>query len=257
MDSNVIAVIGKMEQVIGQYGGAKAGPAAWDRLRLVEILEDYYIKCVEEQRMDNFTCAFAAYCSMYIQKGFQAQLGNWDFSEFGSWFDVEGVQGEFYRCLWLGIRDRSDRWLEKALERWPESAVAALYLFVGRAAALSRELAEGAPEEQGEGEMWRYFELLPTDYREYVLGTENGCGGAENWDRGFEQVRRWLPYILFSLGPGGEGTSEDGPWASPVYFNSRAARGLFLGRFHMYCEGRRLHGQNSQISSSDGRFMHV
>lgn len=247
MDSKVIAVIGRMERVIGQYGGAKAGPAAWDRLRLVEILEAYYKICTEEKRLDDFTCAFAAYCGMYIRGGFQAQLGNWDFSEFGSWFDVEGVRGEFYRCLWLGIRDRSDHWFEMALERWPESAVTALYLFVRKAAVLSRELAEGVPQEQGEGEMWRYFELLPMDYREYVLGTGKDCGGVGAWNRGLEQVRRWLPYILFSLEPGGEERSDDGSWAFPVCFDSRAARGLFLGRFHMFCEGRRLRGRISRL----------
>lgn len=156
MDRNVMTVIGAMEQVLGQCGGAgaEAGQAAWDRLRLVEILEEFYKNCVEDGRMDDFAFAFAAYCSMYIQNGFQAKLGNWDFSEFGSWFDVEGTQGEFFRCLWLGIRDQSDRWFEMALERSPESAVTALYLFVRRAAALRGELAFGMPQVQGEGELF-------------------------------------------------------------------------------------------------------
>lgn len=237
MDSNVIAVIRQMERVLTQCGGGETGQAAWDRLRLVEILEDYYRNCVEEERMDDFTFAFAAYCSMYIQNGFQAQLGNWDFSEFGSWFDVEGAQGEFFRCLWLGIRDQSDQWFEKALERWPRSAVTALYLFIRRAEVLGRELAAGTPKERGECEMWRYFELLPQDYREYVLGM--GSGHRQTAQRNQVPARRWLPYISFELEPVGEETPS-APCAAPVYFDSRAARGLFLGRFHMFCEGQLL-----------------
>lgn len=227
MNTNVITIIAELEQVLTQCHNAQP---AWDRLRLVEILEGYYESCMKEERLDDFAFAFAAYCSMYIQKGFQARLGNWDFSEFGSWFDVEGAQGEFFRCLWLGIRDQSDRWFEMALERWPESAVTALFLFVRRAAVLSRELAAGVPEEQGEGEMWRYFQLLPQDYREYVLGMGNGHSRSDDRKPG------WLPWIFF--GADGEEGSAPPPWAAPVYFGGRAARGLFLGRFHMFCEGQ-------------------
>ena len=239
MDSNVTAVIRQMEQVLAQCDGAKAGRAAWDRLRLVEILEDYYRSCAAKNRMDDFAFAFAAYCSMYIQKGFQAQLGNWDFSEFGSWFEVEGTQGEFFRCLWLGIRDQSDRWFEMALKRCPRSAVTALYLFARRAEVLSRELAAGGLEAQGEGEMWRYFELLPGDYREYALGAENSRSHRAA-DRNPEPTGRWLPYISFGPEPAQEVFAQSCSGLAPVYFDSRAARGLFLGRFHMFCEGRRL-----------------
>lgn len=145
-----------------------------DRDELVERLNQFYHYCAEAKRLDDFTFVFAAYCNYYIRKGFQIRLGVEDFEQRGDWFGEGEENRDYFSCIWKGILDRNYAWFEKALKIREGSAVPAMYLFIRHVAVFSQSISgEQSPDERQEEEMWRLYEILPPEYREYVMGQGN------------------------------------------------------------------------------------
>lgn len=163
----------------------------WDKV--TDIMNRFYQRCMESGQMDDFSFAFAVYCNFFIRKGFYLRMGLETFEKRGEWF----AQGQEYSvclsCLWKGIRDQEYVWFEQALEQ-KNVAVAAMYLFVRQAAEFSQAITEGkTPDEKQEAAMWRRYESLPADYREYALGEGNAHREVFN----LAADDNWLPYINF------------------------------------------------------------
>lgn len=161
----------------------------WDRV--TGILERFYQTCRESGEMDDFSFVFAVYCNFFIRKGFYLRLGTEAFEQNSACLAGDEEDRKFYSCFWTGIRTQTYDWFERAWEARPYP-VAAMYCFIRYMALFCQNIVEEkATDWQLESRIWKFYEALPADYREYVMGTGKLHRESEN----LAADENWLPYI--------------------------------------------------------------
>lgn len=175
-----------------------------DREEMVRILNRYFEECRgneqedqdqrDTQNMEDFSFVYAAYCNLYIKKGMYISLGTDDFETVeGGWFKGPEDQVEYFKCLWRGIFKQDYSCFIRALELRPRSAAAAMYLFVRAASKFCMVISQEQNTDELETEVWKYFDMLPGEYQEYVLGEGNFRRETDN----LANDPNLLPYIEF------------------------------------------------------------
>ncbi len=165
--------------------------ADWDEM--VRILNCYFKECRERQ--EDFAFVFAACCNLYIKKGMYSQLGMDGFEKAGDWLSGSEEQAEYFKCLWRGISQQEYSYFSKALDIRPESPVPVMYLFVRKASQLCVAISKEQNTDGIAAEVWKYYDMLPEAYQEYVLGGGNFCKKPEN--ENLADDPNLLPYINF------------------------------------------------------------
>lgn len=161
----------------------------WDQV--TGILDRFYRTCRDSGEMDDFSFAFAVYCNFFIRKGFYLRLGTEAFEQNSAWLAGDEEDRKFYSCFWTGIRTQTYDWFERAWEARPYP-VAAMYCFIRYMALFCQNIVEEkAADWQLESRIWEFYEALPADYQEYVMGT----GKLHRISENLAADENWLPYI--------------------------------------------------------------
>lgn len=141
---------------------------------IIRILNLYFNECREKSQPEDFAFVYAAYGSLYIKMGMYIPLGIDGFEKAsGVWFEGPEEQTEYFKCLWRGISRQDYSYFARALELRPQSAAAAMYLFAQAASRFCTVILQGQDTDEIETEAWKYYDLLPQEYQEYVLGEGN------------------------------------------------------------------------------------
>lgn len=165
-----------------------------DRDEMERILSLYFKECREKGQAEDFTFVFAVYCNLYIKKGMYIPLGTDGFEEgAGEWYEGPKDQTEYFKCLWRGISRQDYSYFTRALELRPQSAMAAMYLFVRAASKFCMVISQEQDADGIETDVWKYFDLLPEEYQEYALGAGNFRRETDN----LANDPNLLPYIEF------------------------------------------------------------
>lgn len=172
-----------------------------DKNKILTILNETYDTCMRYDKMNDFVILYAIYCNIYIKWGFHARLHEWDKKDNFSLekYIKNNKDSSYFKNILCGIRDQNYSCFEKILESNPKCKIANLYLFVKYAADICYSVTKDKNEESQEkiksyeDKMWNYYELLDSDFKDYVLGKGKYHKNVIN----LAIDENFLPYIDF------------------------------------------------------------